>query len=288
MQNFDYLSPHTAAEAADLLLQAGDDGRALAGGTDIIVRVREGRQKLKLLVDVKGIPELNEISYDSEKGLTLGAAVPCYRLCRDERMRRKYPGLLDAAGIVGGVQIQGRASVGGNLCNASPAADTIPALIVHDAVCLIQGTSGSRELPVNEFCIAPGRNALQPGELLIGLRLPAPQPGAGAQYLRFIPRNEMDIAVTGAAAWLQFDGRTVISARVALGAVSPTPLLVEAAATALIGRELSDETVHAAASAARDAASPITDMRGSVEQRKHLAAVMTRRAIEGAARRALS
>ena len=288
MQSFEYEAPQTAMAAARLLLAAGDAGRVLAGGTDIIVQVREGRRQVKLLVDIKAIPEVNELSFDDTTGLTVGAAVPCYRICRDQRVARLYPGLTDAAGIVGGVQIQGRATVGGNLCNASPAADTVPALIALNTVCLIHGSSGARELPVHEFCIAPGRNTLEPGEILTGLRIPPPLPQSGACYIRFIPRNEMDIAVAGAGVCITLEGRTVTAARVALGAVAPTPLLVESAAEALLGKAVSEDTIHAAAAAAQEAASPITDMRGSIAQRKHLSAVLTRRALECAIRRAMS
>ena len=219
-----------------MLSQKGDRARVLSGGTDLIVQVREKRRDLDLMVDVKKIPELLEIRYDATTGLTLGASVACNRIYEHPVISRTYPGLVDAAFLIGGTQIQNRASLGGNLCNASPAADSIPALIAHRAVCVIAGPKGERELPVEQFCVAPGRNALQPGELLVSFRIPPPPPRFGANYLRFIPRNEMDIAVVGCGASLSLESdlKTVASARVSLGAVAPTPLLVEEAAAVLI------------------------------------------------------
>jgi CO/xanthine dehydrogenase FAD-binding subunit len=237
-------------------------------------------------VDIKGIPEVNELSYDPTQGLTLGAAVPCYRIYEHQEIAAIYPGLIDAVSLVGGTAIQGRASVGGNLCNASPAADTTPALIVHSAMCVIAGPNGRREIPAEQFCTGPGRTALQHGEFLVALRMPSPPPHFGAQYLRFIPRNEMDIAVVGvgASVVLNPDRSSFVSGRVALGAVAPTPLLVETAA--LDGKAVSDETIQQAAEAAQAAARPIDDMRGTAQYRRHLVGVLTRRALRGAIQRA--
>jgi carbon-monoxide dehydrogenase medium subunit len=288
LQAFDYVVARSVDEAVSLLAQHGDQARVLAGGTDVIVQVREGRRKVALLVDIKGIPEVNQLTYNGTQGLTIGAAVPCYQIYDRQEIAAAYPGLIDAVSIVGGTAIQGRASVGGNLCNASPAADTIPALIVHSAICVIAGPQGRREMPVEQFCTGPGRSALQRGEFLVALRLPPPQPHSGAQYLRFIPRNEMDIAVVGAGAMvvLNQDHSSFVSARVALGAVAPTPLLVEAAATALAGKPVADDTIQQAAEAAQAAARPIDDMRGTAQYRRHLVGVLTRRAIRGAIQRA--
>jgi carbon-monoxide dehydrogenase medium subunit len=241
-----------------------------------------------MLVDIKGIPEVNQLSYSAAEGLTLGAAVPCYRIYEHQEIAATYPGLIDAVSLVGGTAIQGRASVGGNLCNASPAADTIPALIVHRAVCVIAGPNGRREMPVEQFCTGPGRTALQPGEFLVALRMPSPPPHFGAQYLRFIPRNEMDIAVVGvgASVVLNQDQSSFVSGRIALGAVAPTPLLAETAAATLAGKTVSDETIQQAAEAAQAVARPIDDMRGTAPYRRHLVGVLTRRALRGAIQRA--
>jgi carbon-monoxide dehydrogenase medium subunit len=195
--------------------------------------------------------------------------------------------LIDAIHLIGGVQIQYRASVGGNLCNASPAADSIPALIVHEASCIIAGADGTRKVPVENFCTAPGKNVLEHGELLVAVSIPPPKENFGAHYLRFIPRNEMDIAVVGAGASVTLDAakQKILSARIALGAVAPTPLFVEEAGTFLAGKEISDENIREAAAIAQAAARPISDLRGTAEHRKHLCAVLTRRALEKAIER---
>lgn len=288
MQAFEYAIPQTVDEAVSLLASKGDQARVLAGGTDLIVQLREGRRRLDVVVDVKKIAETNELSYDPTTGLRLGAAVPCHRIYGNAAIAQAYPGLMDAFTLVGGIQIQGRASVGGNLCNSSPAADTIPTLIVHHATCVIAGPNGRREVPVEQFCTAPGRNVLERGEFLVALRIPAPPRNFGAHYQRFIPRNEMDIAVVGvgSAVVLGNDRNTVTAARIALGAVAPTPLLAEAAAAALVGKPISEATINAAAEAARAIARPISDMRGTVEQRRHLVGVLTRRTLQGAIARA--
>ena len=288
MQAFDYAAARSVDEAVSLLAQQGDQARVLAGGTDIIVQVREGRRKVATLVDIKSIPEVNQLAFDASQGLTVGAAVPCYQIYGHQDIAAAYPGLIDAVSLVGGIQIQGRASVGGNLCNASPAADTIPALIVHNAMCVIAGPNGRREIPVEQFCTGPGRTALQNGEFLVALRMPPPPANFGAQYLRFIPRNEMDIAVVGAGASvvLNRDHSAFVSGRVALGAVAPTPLLVDTAAAALAGKPVSDDTIQQAAEAAQAAARPIDDMRGTAAYRRHLVGVLTRRALRGAIKRA--
>lgn len=288
MQAFDYVSARSVEEVVALLSQKGDQARVLSGGTDLLVQLRERRLRAGLLVDVKPIPEVNELSYDPTAGLRLGAAVSCHRIYGDPVLAEVYPGLIDAVSLIGGVQIQGRASVGGNVCNASPAADTTPALIVHQSVCEIAGPSGHRQVPVEEFCIAPGQTILQQGEFLVSLFIPPPKPGFGAHYLRFTPRNEMDIAVAGAGASVVLDerGATFRSTRIALAAVAPTPLFVPQAGEALVGRRVSDEIIEEAARIAQAAARPISDMRGTAAQRKHLAAVLTRRALRKAIARA--
>jgi CO/xanthine dehydrogenase FAD-binding subunit len=288
LQAFDYATARSVDEAVSLLAKYGDQARPLAGGTDIIVAVREGRRKVAMLVDIKSIPEVNQLSFDTAQGLTIGAAVPCYRIYDDQEIAAAYPGLIDAFSLIGGTAIQGRASVGGNLCNASPAADTIPALIAHEATCVIAGPNGRREMPVEQFCTGPGRTALQNGEFLVALRMPPPRPNSGGQYLRFIPRNEMDIAVVGVGARvvLNQDQTSFVSARIALGAVAPTPLFVEAAGAVLAGKPVSDDIIQQAAEAAQAAARPIDDMRGTAQYRKHLVGVLTRRALRGAIQRA--
>lgn len=286
MKSFDYESPKTVAAAVALLATPGKTVHALAGGTDLIVQLRGGRREADLVVDIKAIPELNQLSYDAGTGLTLGAAVACCRVYEDASLKRLYPGLVDAVSLIGGTQIQSRASVGGNLANAAPSADAVPALIALGATCVIAGPNGERNVPVEEFCVAPGKNQLQAGELLVALKFPAPAPHSGSSYLRFIPRNEMDIAVVGAGVCVVLDGDTFASARIALASVAPTPLFVPAAGAALVGKPVSDAAIAEAAQTAAAAAKPISDMRGTAEYRTHLCGVLVKRALNEAVKRA--
>jgi CO/xanthine dehydrogenase FAD-binding subunit len=287
MQSFDYIAPTNVDEVISLLASHNSNAKVLCGGTDLLVQLREGRRQTGLVVDLKKIPDITQVTND-ENELHIGAAASCHDICSNPIVQQKYPGLIDGIHLIGGVQIQNRASVGGNLCNASPAADAIPALIVHKAICNITGPNGSRVLPVEEFCIAPGKNALQAGELLISITVPSPKENFGAHYLRFIPRNEMDIAVVGAGASviLDEDGKYFVSARIALGAVAPTPLLATDAGAFLSGKDITHENIKEAARMAQDIAKPITDLRGTAEHRKHLVAVLVERTLEKAIERA--
>ena len=286
MQAVKYARPSSVEEAVGLLAAGAGRARVLAGGTDLVVLARERRIEVDLFVDVKAVDALTAIAYDPGAGLTIGAAAPCYRIAANPAVREHYPCLVDCSTLIGGVAIQGRASLGGNLCNSSPAADSIPALIALGTTVEIAGPGGRRTVAVEDFCTGPGRNVLGAGEFVVALRMPPPAAGAGAAFQRFIPRGEMDIAVTNAAVRMEFEGERVSSARVAVGAVAPTPLLVEEAGTALVGSALSEATIEAAATAARAAAQPINDMRGTIKQRRHLAGVLTARCIRVAAERA--
>ena len=288
MRAFEYLAPTTVGEALTALSEKGGRSRPLAGGTDLIGQLRRGERVADLVVDVKKIPELNGIAFGPGEGLTVGAAVPCHRIVEHAAVLSAYPGLVDAVGLIGGTAIQGRATMGGNLCNAAPSGDSIPAMIVLGAACKIAGPAGTRTVEVRRFCVGPGQNVLGPGELLVSLHFPPPAPRSGACYLRFIPRHEMDIAVVGvgASVALSADGARIDSARLALGAVGPTPLSVEAAAALLRGKEPSEESFAEAARLGQEAARPITDMRGTEAQRRHLVGVLTRRALRGALERA--
>ncbi len=290
MKDIDYAAPKTIAEAVVLLSKHGDRAKILAGGTDVIVQLREHRRDADVLVDIKRIPEVNELTCDAKKGLVVGAAVPCYRIYEHKEIAKLYPGLIDAASLIGGIQIQSRASLGGNLCNASPAADSIPPMIAAEGVCVIVGPSGTRELPVEKFCTAPGKTALAKGEFLVSIKFPPPKPNSGAAYLRFIPRNEMDIAVAGAGVSVVLDATKTkcTSARIALAAVAPTPLFVPDAGAALVDGTLNDALIAKAAAAAQAAAKPISDMRGDADYRRHLVGVLVRRALQVALDRARS
>jgi carbon-monoxide dehydrogenase medium subunit len=287
MKPFTYQAP-TSLERAIALIEPGHQARPLAGGTDLLVQMRHGLLAPEVVVDLKRIPELAQLVYDPGAGLTIGAAISCARLCEHPAVQEHYPALIDAASIIGGPAIRERATFGGNLCNAAPSGDTIPAMIVLSATCRVAGPGGSRTVPVEEFCTAPRQTVLAPGELLVSLQFPVPQPHSGARYLRFIPRGEMDIAVAGAGAWLKLtkDGAQITQARIALAAVAPTPLLAMDAGAVLRGQPPTESAFAQAAQLAQEAAHPITDARGTAAQRRHLVGVLVKRALRGAAQRA--
>jgi len=287
VQDFEYAAPTTLPEATALLARHNGAARVLAGGTDLIAQLRERLRTAQLVVDVKRIPELMELHYDAN-GLRLGAATPCYRIYEHAEIAKAYSALADAARIIGGWQIQSRASVGGNLCNASPAGDTIAALLALQAVCVVAGPSGTRKVPAGEFCVAPGKNILQPGELLVSIEFPPPSPQGGSAYERFIPRNEMDIAVAGVASWVGLDptGGTIERAAIGLAAIAPTPQIADQAGVWLSGRPATEATFAQAGELAKEVASPIGDMRGTAEFRVNLVGVLTRRTLARAVARA--
>ncbi len=287
MHPFAYVAPSTVAEAVAVLNEHGDRARPLAGGTDLLVKARANAWELDAVVDIKNIPELMNLSVNGG-GLSIGAGVPCYQVYENSEIAAEYPGIVDGASIIGGIQIQSRAGLGGNLCNAAPSGDGICPLIVHSAVAKIAGPNGNRDVAVEDFCTGPSRTVLGTGELLVSIEVPKPAANTGAAYTRFIPRNEMDIAVAGVGVFVQLDasGQNFVSARIALASVGPTPILASAAGDSLAGKPINDESIAAAAVLARDAASPITDMRGTVEQRKQLVEVLTGRMIKQAVERA--
>lgn len=286
MHELHYEAPTSLDQAVSLLATAGDDGRLLAGGTDLIIQMRAGVRQPGQVIDAKKIPELQTLSYDAQSGLRLGAALACCEIIDNPTVRQHYPGLVEAAGLIGSDQILARASVGGNVCNGSPAADTTPALIALGATCQIAGPKGTREVAVEDFVTAPGQTVLAADELLVEFRIPAPPAKAADCYQRFIPRNEMDIAVVGVGSCVALDGDSCSAARIGLGAVAARPLLAEEAGAALVGKPLDDAAIDAAAKLAQAAASPISDMRGTAEFRTHLVGVLTRRTLKEAAARA--
>src|SRR5260370_33785847 len=239
-----YEAPGTIDQAISILKTHGENARPFCGGTDIIIQLRAGVRRTEHLVDVKKIKELSTLSFDAKKGLRLGAAVPCIEIYENDQMRRHYPGLTEAAHLIGSLQIQNRDAVGGNLCNGSPAADTTPALIALGAKARIVGGK-SREVPVEDFVTSPGRTVLKPGEILVEFVIPAPKPHSSDSYLRFIPRNEMDIAVVGVGTSITLDGDKVKAARIPLGAVGPTPIFATKASESLVGKKLDESTIEA-------------------------------------------
>ena len=287
MKEIDYLAPTSLGEAY-AALQTGKTSAFLAGGTDIIVQLREGRKQVDQLIDVKHIPELTSFAWTADGGLTIGASVPFAEIYEDDEIVRRLPCIIDCATLVGGIQIQSRACFGGNIGNSGPAADTVPALIALGATLTLGSADGARDLPLEEFFTGPGQNVLGAGELIVPVNVPPQPANSGAFFHRFIPRNEMDIAVVNVGARLDLDasGERIEGARVSVGAVAPTPLYVAAAGDALVGEAPTEEAFARAADIAADAATPITDMRGSVAQRVHLTRVLTHRALDRALERA--
>ena len=286
MQAVSYQRASTVSEAIDLLREGGETARVLAGGTDLIVQARERTRNVNRFIDIKHIPEVMGVSYSASDGLTVGAATPLYQVYADNDVKTHYPAIVEAASVIGGTAVQGRASLGGNLCNSSPAGDSLTAMMVLGAVAQIAGPNGERDVAVTEFFTGPGANVLALGEFVVNIHFPTAAAGSGAAWQRFIPRNEMDIAVVNCGSYLAFDGDTVSDARIALGAVAATPIMAPAAAEALIGKPRTDETIAAAAAASSETATPIDDMRGSIKQRKHLCGVLTERTLRIAAERA--
>jgi CO/xanthine dehydrogenase FAD-binding subunit len=284
MPSIRYEAPRSVADAVRLM-QADPAAHVLAGGTDLLIQFRVGVRQPSAFIDVKYIPELITIAERGDS-VRIGASVPAAMISEHAGLNQLWPGLVEAAHLIGSTQIQGRASLGGNLCNASPAADGTCALIVNRAECVIAGPSGERRVPVEEFCTAPGRTVLQRGDILVAFDLPRPPAGTGDAYLRLIPRSEMDIAIAGAAVSLTVDKVGVCTAaRVAVAAVAPTALLVPGAAAALVGSRLDDDALARAADAARSVARPIDDKRGTIAYRRQVVGVLVKRAAAKAAER---
>jgi carbon-monoxide dehydrogenase medium subunit len=271
-----YFAPTTAEEAVKALLAAG--ARPLAGGTDLLVQLRAGRASPAAIVDLKRIAGAVGVREEAG-GFVIGAATSGAVLGEHAALSRAWPGVVEAVNLIGSTQVQGRASLAGNLCNASPAADSVPAMIAARAVCVIEGPNGRREAPVEAICMGPGRTSLAPGEFILEIRLPARPARSGDAYLRLIPRTEMDIAVVGAGVSLSLDETgKVTDAHVSLGAVAPTALLVEDAGKALVGSSLDEIALLRLDAAARAACRPISDKRGTIDYRTKIAGVLARRA----------
>ena len=281
-----YEAPTTTKEAVKLMANAKGKAVILAGGTDLLVRMKSGVVEPSLIVDIKGIPATQSIK-KSASGFKIGASVSGANLGRNAALKKAWPGVVEAANLIGSDQIQGRATMVGNLCNASPAADAVPALVAAGAKAAVVGPKGRRSIAVEEVATGPGKTSLKKGEIVESISLPKRPPKSGDAYLRFIPRTEMDIAVVSAGVNLTLGAKGVISkARVALGAVAPKVLLVDAAARAIVGTKLDDAALEVLAAACEAACSPINDMRGTVEFRTDVAGVLARRAAKIAYQRA--
>ncbi len=281
MQPFDYIAPSSLEEALQALSEAAGVVKPLAGGTDLIAQMRERRAAPSLVLDVKGIPEANRLEYDPSEGMRIGAAVSCADIARYAPTGAHYPAVAQACLLIGSVQIQNRGTIGGNVCNASPSADTIPPLLAYNAVAVAAGPEGTRRIPLAEFFQGPGRTALAPQEILVEVALPPAPRHSGSRYLRFIPREEMDIAVAGVGSLLAVDPDTGVCsrARIALASVAPTPIRAREAEERLEGSRITDDAIREAGELAAAACNPISDVRGSGAYRRELVKVLTRRTL---------
>jgi CO/xanthine dehydrogenase FAD-binding subunit len=287
MPSLNYAAPTTVDEAVKLLAGASGLAKVMSGGTDLLVQLRSGRLRPDLIVDTKKIPGIMGIREEAG-GFVIGAATPGAVVEAHPGLNKAWPGVVEALDLIGSTQIQGRASLGGNLCNASPAADSVPALYAAAAIAVIVGPNGRREIPVEQVPTGPGRTSLAKGEFVLEFKLPPRPPRSGDAYLHFIPRTEMDIAVVGCGISLTLDaGGTCTAARVSLGAVAPTVLLVKEAADVLIGHTLDDATLVKLDAAAQAACKPIDDKRGTIVYRTKVAGVLARRVAAIAFDRAL-
>lgn len=286
MTGIQYLAARTLDEAVGALVTAGAAGRIMAGGTDLLVQMRSGAVRPGLIIDIKKIAEMTGVEETADGGFRIGAAASGAALAEHPRFGKVWPGVLEAVNLIGSTQVQGRASPGGNLCNGSPAGDSVPAMIAAGAVVTLQGPNGRRQLPVEKVPAGPGRTHLAPGEVLVSFTLPPRPQGSGDAYLRMIPRTEMDIAVVGCGVNLTLKDGVCTAARVGLGAAAPTVLLVEPAAKALIGSRLDAKALDAAAAACSAACRPIDDKRGTIAYRTKIAGVLLKRAAGIAATRA--
>jgi len=282
-----YEAPTSIDAATSLLTENLKTIKVLAGGTDVIVQMHSERIEPELIVDIKNIPELKQIEKTVD-GFKFGAAISGKDLMLNEGFNKVWPGIMDGVRLIGSLQIRGRASVGGNLCNASPAADSVPPMIAAAAIANIVGPAGNRNVPVETIIVKPGQTSLTKGEIVVSFQLPNRPPRSGDAYLRFTPRTEMDIAVVGVAINLTLDDNEICnSARVALGAVAPTPILDENAAETLIGTKLDEEALENLARAVQKSISPINDKRGTIEFREDVVGVLAKRVAEIAKTRAL-
>jgi CO/xanthine dehydrogenase FAD-binding subunit len=290
LKRFDYFAPESLDEAIAILRERGDGGRLLAGGTDLLVQMKEAGVHPPYVVSLRRLRELRGITFDEQQGLRIGAMTTMAEVADNPIVRKRYPVLVDGASIVGSVQTRNMATIGGNICNAAPSADTAPPLLVLGSQVEIAGSGGRRQVPVEGFFAGPGRTILGRNEILIGLAIPTPAPRSGGLYERHTPRAEMDIAVVGVAALvtLEPDRDLIREVRIALGAVAPTPLRAPETEAFLAGQPPSEDVFERGAELAAEASRPISDVRGSAAFRRHLVRVMTARCLRAAVERVLS
>ena len=290
MKRFEYLEARTVRQAISLMQRHGENARIVAGSTDFLVRWRQGVWNPEHVINIQRVAGLSRITYSSRNGLRIGALVTVRTLEQHPAVRRRYPALAASAASFAGVQVRNLATVGGNICNASPSGDTIPALLVFGAECRLVGPDGERWISLDQFFTGPGQTVLQTGELLAEVRVPPPARNTGSHYIKHSPRGAMDIATVGVASLVSLDGRRgpCSEARIALGAVAPTPIRAYAAEDILKGQNLNSQLIQGAATAAENGVKPIDDIRGSAAHRKEMVGVLTRRTLERALESAAS
>jgi carbon-monoxide dehydrogenase medium subunit len=285
VRRFELALPDTIAACQQALADTADV-KLVAGGTDLLPQMKTGTLKARRVVDISQLPELKLVERLGDGGLRVGAAVSARSLELSRTVRDGFIALAESAGVVGSLQIRHLATLGGNLANAAPSADMAPPLLALEAECVIQGPRGQRRVPVADFFRGVRRTVLAPDELLVEIVIPAPGPGSGGTYVRHTPRRELDIAVVGVASQLTIRDGQCVKARIALAAVAPTPVRARAAEASLEGQAVTPALIDEAANLAVDASSPISDQRGSVEFRRHLVRVLTRRTLTTALERA--
>ena len=285
MSDTQYLAAKTIDEAVDAHAKANGSARFLAGGTDLLVQIKSGIRKPNLVIDIKKIVELNSIQEISENEFVIGASVSGAKLNRNPKFAKLWPGVLEAFRLIGSEQIQGRASLGGNLCNGSPAGDSVPALIAAGCKAVIAGPGERKEIPIENFHLGPGKTILENGQMLVALKFPKRDNNSADAYLRMTPRTEMDIAVVGCGVNITIENGVCTNARVSLGAVAPKPLLINEASDILVGSSLDEETLEKVSKICRDSCNPIDDKRGTIDYRTKVAGVLFKRATLLAANR---
>ena len=278
MLDTQYLAAKTIDEAVDAHAKANGSARFLAGGTDLLVQIKSGIRKPNLVIDIKKIVELNSIQEISENEFVIGASVSGANLNRNPKFAKLWPGVLEAFRLIGSEQIQGRASLGGNLCNGSPAGDSVPALIAAGCKAVIAGPGERKEIPIENFHLGPGKTILENGQMLVALKFPKRNNNSADAYLRMTPRTEMDIAVVGCGVNISIENGVCTNARVSLGAVAPKPLLINEATDIMVGSSLDEETLEKVSKICRDSCNPIDDKRGTIDYRTKVAGVLFKRA----------
>jgi CO/xanthine dehydrogenase FAD-binding subunit len=278
---FEYKKPGSLRETVRLLKKKNGTVKILAGGTDLVLQIKQGQISPSLLLDVKDLPELNELKWNKNSGLRIGAAVPLSRLLEYKVVSKRFNILTQACSVIGSTQIRNRGTIGGNICNAAPSADSAPALLCLDAIAIIASDRGTHQVNLNNFFVGPGKTCIKNGELLVSIEIPTPPARSAGCYIRHTTREEMDIAVAGVGSFIILSPRSKIpkEVRIALGSVAPTPMRVHKAETLLIGKPVTEKAIEKVAEKAAEEARPISDIRASAEYRRELVKVLTRRTL---------